>query len=214
MQKFRTAKVVLVAILGIAALVPGVVEAGPADWTGPLYPLEGMEVGFDDPVGGSKASYENGSRAVSFSVKTRGLQKGHGYTIWLMAFNAPENCVGSDAPDGFRCGMSDHMNPAAQMSVIYGAGAWATTGTVQFSGTRYANSTLQRPDGVVLGPGLINPSGAEVHLRVRDHGPRQACCAADQVGTFAGGCTVDSAPFPDSGQHGDYACADVQATAS
>lgn len=203
------------------ALAGLVVTAAPAvqamhepTWSGPLYALDGAAIDFDTgPIEGSDASYTNGGQAVEYSVVATGLTEGYGYTIWLMVFNFPWNCTGSDGPEGLRCGQMDHLNPASGFSLMYGTGAWAENSTVVFEESRQANSILTRPDDVEVGLGLINPSGAEVHLRVRDHGPPQEGLEEDQIGTIGGGCTLDTAPFG-QGERGDYECADIQATAS
>lgn len=209
----RTMALIATGLACIALLGAPPANAASADWSGRVYPLIDGAVDFENPIEGSKAAYTNGSRAVDFSVTAKGLKKGHGYTIWLMVFNAPENCVGLSAANGYRCGQNDHFNPAAKFSLMYGAGKWASGGSVRFEGTRDANTLLGRPGDVVVGPGLINPEGAEVHLRVRDHGPRQDCCGDEQVSTLSGGCTSESS-IPGTGRNGDYACADVQATGS
>lgn len=202
------------ALGALAAAVMPSAEAAPADWRGALYAMSGTAVDFDSPIKGSTAAYGNGSHEVGFTVNAKGLKKGHGYTVWLMVFNSPENCVGLGAANGYRCGQNDHFNPAAKFSLMYGTGAWAKATSVSFQGTRAANTLAGRPSDVLVGPGLINPAGAEVHMRVRDHGPRQDCCASDQISTLGGGCTADSTMFPGQGAAGDYACADVQATGS
>lgn len=201
-----------------AAATAGPATAGGVDWSGPLYRLdEGGSVDFDDPVEGSRAAYANGGRAISFGVAAPDLEEGHGYTVWLMVFNHPEFCLaGADDPSlGLRCGMGDHLNPATGFSIMYGAGAWADDDVVHFRGQRPANTVTNRPSDVLLGPGLVNPAGAEVHLRVRDHGPPQDGLEDDQIGTFGGGCDTESAPpLLGEGARGTYACADIQGTAS
>jgi len=188
-------------------------SAGSVDWSGPMYPMDGTTVVFGEPIQGAKATYTNGADAVAFTVDAKQLEERHGYTIWLMVFNHPENCLGSDAPEGLLCGQQDHFNPAAMFSVMYGTGKWANGAAVRFEGTRQANTPLDIPPDVWLGVGLVNPGGAEVHLRVRDHGPPQGSNADDQVRTIGGGCTQESAPLG-PGARGNYQCADIHTTAS
>lgn len=195
----------------VVAATPGA-HAGDG-WSGPLYPLNGATVDFGNPIEGSNAAYTNGAEEITFSVDTNGLTEGHAYTIWLMVFNHPENCLGPDGSNGLQCGQTDHFNPMAGFSVMYGTGEWAEGEAVHFEGTREGNSPLAIPSDVLIGPGLVNPAGAEVHFRVRDHGPEQECCADDQVTTIGGGCTLMSSLIG-PGERGDYECADVQATGS
>lgn len=210
----RTRAWMVVGLVSLVALLAPAAQARSADWRGPLFPMDGMAVDFESPIAGSRAAYANGGAAVDFVVRAKGLEEGHGYTVWLMVFNHPEFCLGVDATNGYRCGAQDHFNPAAGFSLMYGTGEWAEGDAVRFKATRQANSVFARPGDVLLGPGLVNPSGAELHFRIRDHGPRQECCAEDQIGTFGGGCTTDSTMFVGDWSNGDYACVDVQATGS
>ena len=226
-QTIKLAAAVLVLITAIAA-APVQAKVSRADWSGPMYQLRiGAGPGehltdFDDVIEGSRASYRNGGTGVPFAVKARQLQRGHAYTLWLMAFNHPEHCLGGPNPTaaGLRCSQDDHLNPATGFSMMFGAGGVAHGTTRYFRGTRPANSVLNIPTGVVWGKGLVNPEGAEVHLRIRDHGPAAADreLREDQVSTFGGGCTEESAPafftFREDSTPGDYACVDIHTTAS
>lgn len=203
-------------VMLVVAAAPAV-GAGTGSWTGPLYEIKNNTVDFEELIQGSKASYTNGADSIAYSINAKQLEKDHGYTIWLMVFNDPENCIdGGSSPVGLQCGLRDHLNPAAEFSVMYGTGAWANGSSVRFEGVRQGNSPLDVPSDVLLGPGLVNPAGAEVHFRVRDHGKPEDCpeCSEDeQITTFAGGCDDETA-FIGPGTHGDYLCADVQATGS
>jgi hypothetical protein len=178
-------------------------------WQGSLYELT-PEQSRGAAVTGSHATVRRTGDAVEFEIGTSGLTPGNAYTVWVMAFNNPTVCGGDGAPEGFRCGPGDMSNPDAGFALMFGgAGAFADSDAVDFRGRHATGENA----GVELGtPGLLDASRAEIHLRVRDHGPAQPGFESDQVGTLMGGCTDDSAPGAGSGQHGTYPCRDVQAT--
>lgn len=143
-------------------------------------------------------------QGVSFDLHTSGLVPGHAYTVWVMVFNHPEFCSHPARP-GLRCGLEDMPyfglpgDPRNEFSVAYGAGhVVGTSGPTAFAGRWNAGDT----SGVVLGAGLLEPEGAEVQLRVRDHGPATPGYIDAQTHTFNGGCEAGE---PNEGQ-----CADVQ----
>src|SRR5438552_776326 len=55
---------------------------------------------------------------------------------------------------------------SAETSFLWGAGQVAHAASAMFRGTRTTGST----DGALWGPGVVNPTGAEIHLLLRDHG--------------------------------------------
>ena len=64
--------------------------------------------------------------------------------------------------------------------------------------------------------GLTNPTGAEIHLVINDHGEFIPEMASTMLNTYRGGCTDESLPppFPDTakadGEAGPNACALIQ----
>jgi glucose/arabinose dehydrogenase len=107
---------------------------------------------------------------ISFSLETSGLPAGHALTIWWMVFN----------PDG-------------RVSVQYAAGH-----VIDESGAGEFGGYLQEGDtsGVINnGPGLLDATGANIILVVRDHGLADPARVEEQIHTF-GACNP--------------ACADLQ----
>jgi hypothetical protein len=102
------------------------------------------------------------SSGISFSLSTTGLEAGHAVTIWWMVFN----------PDG-------------SLSVQYAAGHVIDEGGVaEFGGALQEGDT----EGVINGgPGLLDATGANVVLVVRDHGPADPSRVEQQIHTF-GSC--------------------------
>ena len=109
------------------------------------------------PVGSSTLTRT--ASGVSFSLQTTGLQAGHAVTVWWMVFN----------PDG-------------SVSVQYAAGHVIDEGgAAEFGGYLQVGDT----DGVINdGPGLLDATGANVVLVVRDHGPADPGRVNQQVHTF------------------------------
>ena len=96
---------------------------------------------------------------ISFSLSTTGLEAGHAVTIWWMVFN----------PDG-------------SLSVQYAAGHVIDQGGAAEFG---AHLSVGDTDGVINnGPGLLDATGANVVLVVRDHGPADPSMVDEQIHTF------------------------------
>ena len=166
---------------------------------------------------------------VSFEVRTTGLVKGHGLTVWFFSYDNPEACIFGNGNEGTRCTRADLLlNPAAQGSLMWGrAGEFVSSnGLTTFTGRRPANTTpcVTEPavvdedcSGVLIGRGLLNPLGAEIHFMLRDHGPDQEGIE-DETTTINGGCdplTYHGLPGfgPGWGTPGNFACYDPQGNA-
>ena len=221
----------LAAVLALAgpAADAGARGAGPPDGTQPLYwhidPDGDGPIEIGQAVHNSSTSIWRDEGGVSFEVRTTGLTKGHGVTVWFFSYDNPEACVSGDGNPSTRCTVTDLANPAALGSIMWGrAGKFVTgNGLTTFTGRRPVNSTpcVTQPaiveedcSGVLLGHGLHNPLGAEIHFTLRDHGPDQEGIA-DETTTINGGCdpaTHEGLPVfgPGWGTPGNYACYDPQ----
>jgi hypothetical protein len=149
--------------------------------------------------------YDNGVTTV---ISTDELAAGEVYTLWWVVFNEPENCNGAcDADDIFiiengeiprdadgNRAMNMDALAAANISVQHAAGGYSQDGSLHTS----ASLGIGDVPGIVLGPGLLDPYKAEIHLVVRTHGPKVDEAFADQISTFGGGCEpMDAAPCDD-----------------
>lgn len=120
---------------------------------------------FFPPTGRAESKLTREEDELSYKIRTTGLPPG-AYTNWWVIFNNPSGCTGGV------CDEDDFANPAADPTVF-----WATGGVVKKDGKGKFKAEIEvgelppGPDQVVLGQGLTNPLGAEVHLIIKYHGP-------------------------------------------
>ncbi len=149
-------------------------------------PSDVIEIGTGN-VNGS-ATIHRSKNGVTVNVKTTGLIAGNAYTMWVVAFNSPQDCL--DATDGQLgvdgCDGSDLGR--ANGDVMYGAGHVV-------GGNGKGNFSAHLSEGDVSGsvrpqpsPGLIDAQTAEVHIVIKDHGPKIPGMVSEQIHTFNGGC--------------------------
>ncbi len=110
------------------------------------------------------ATNDDGAR---WRLTTSSLPSDHTVTVWLVIFNHPENCTHGEAV--LRCGPGDLPpfggSDAAVTSVVFGAGRHVgSSGRATFAGRLPAGDD----DQALFGPGLVNPTGADIHLLVND----------------------------------------------
>jgi hypothetical protein len=177
-------------------------------------------------IDGASASIVRTKNGVNFAVHTNSLMPGHAYTLWVVIFNEPGQCL--TAPG--TCTPNDLFNPAAKPDMLYGAGVIASgSGSATLAGRIQVgdvSGSVQAPVGL-LSNGLIDPYGAEIHVVVHDHGPAIPQFLPDMIQSLAGGCTdsgipAQGAPSPwndyalsaayggEFGRLGPNACASVQ----
>lgn len=150
--------------------------------------------------------YENGLTA---AISTADLTEGDVYTVWWVFFNEPQNCTDGacseddiftfdngelvQTEDGnFQLNFEGIEN--AGVSIQHAAGGYAVDDTLNTSATLGIGDV----PGIVVGNGLLDPIGAEVHLVVRTHGQMVEAAFAEQISTFGGGCDpIMAAPCQD-----------------
>jgi hypothetical protein len=161
---------------------------------------------FGTQVVGAFSTLVRTADAIRMHVSTSDLEPGAAYTVWWVIFNNPEFCE-----DG--CGLDDIQNPTrralTQVAVGYAAGhVVSQSGKANFSARLRVGDLSGFGGGLdsapppPLGPGLLDPLGAEVHLVIRTHGQKIPGLVDEQIHSFEGGCTI--APLP--------RCVDVQAS--
>jgi hypothetical protein len=144
-------------------------------------------------IDGASASIVRTMNGVNLRVETHSLMPGHAYTLWVVIFNEPGQCLTAPAT----CTPNDLFNPAAKPDMLYGAGVIASgSGSATLAGrTRVGDvsGSVQAPVGL-LSNGLVDPYGAEIHVVVHHHGQAIAAFMPDMIQSLAGGCTDSGIP--------------------
>jgi hypothetical protein len=144
-------------------------------------------------IEGASAHIVRTKNGVNYRVDTNSLLPGHAYTLWVVIFNEPGQCL--TAPD--TCTPADLFHPGAKPDMLYGAGTVVGgTGRATLAGrTRVGDvsGSVQAPVGLDSF-GLIDPFGAEFHLVVHHHGPVIPEFMPDMIDSLAGGCTDAGIP--------------------
>jgi len=140
---------------------------------------------------------------------TDNLEDGHVYTFWVVIVNNPEAC------EAFPCTAPEIINnsDALESEVTWGDSMIYYDGVEPKFNAYVPVGDVHEP---WIGNGLTNPTGAEIHLVVNDHGEFIPEMTADMLGTYRGGCTDDSLPglFPEAatsdGEAGPNTCRLIQ----
>jgi hypothetical protein len=193
----------LVAVIALtptanATKAPAAIPADDASEKISTRPFVSLMSGAVVPAAGSQLIREKD--AVSMTANTRGLTSGNVYSAWWVIFNNPENCFTRP------CTPADiNSNPAVQGSlVLAGARIAGPDGAVSYGAYLAVGDTAF----LHVGPGLLDPKHAEIHIAVRSHGPASALDAtqlAAALTSFNGGCAAGVPPGPNT-------CTTVQAS--
>lgn len=137
---------------------------------------------------------------VSVTLRTTGLEPDTVYTLWMLVFNRPDQCVGIPMVSLCNPGAGDITRPGVEGSVLWTAGGISDSfGQIRLSGSVFADGST--PGLKLFGPGLEDPFRPEIHMVLKRHGPAVELATMGLLNTALttpGGC-VD-------------ACVDVQAT--
>ncbi len=135
------------------------------------------------------AELKRTAEGVNLTIDTTALTAGAAYTIWWIIFNNPGACT----PLGCGNDGADFGNPAVEASIMNATGRVAdANGNATFSAflpvgfmhTEPASGNIRQ----LLGPGLQNVQGAEIHVVVRDHGLSTG--DIEQLSTLLGDCNT------------------------
>ncbi len=151
-------------------------------------PSDVIEIATGD-INGS-ATIKRNKNGVTVNVKTTGLTPGNAYTMWVVAFNSPQDCLDAiDGPGEDGCDGTDLGR--ANGDVMYGTGHVV-------GGNGKGNFSAHLNEGDVSGsvfpqpsPGLIDAQTAEIHIVVRDHGPKIPGMVSEQIHSIDGGCDLN-----------------------
>lgn len=116
---------------------------------------------FTEDVHPGASALSRTPRAVDLTLHLTGLGANSAYTLWWVIFNNPEFCI-----DG--CDIDDLGIAAVDASIL-----WATGFVTGYEGVANVGARLRRghiPGQLLVGNGLKDPGGAEIHVIVRSHG--------------------------------------------
>lgn len=173
----RRTRLVL-ATIALSALATATPAAAQAGATANVYRFaDGSQ------VAGAWSSLTTTDAGAEMTLHTSDLPAGHTVTVWWVVFNQPQNCSHPEA--GLRCGPGDLPifggDDSAVTSIVYAAGhEVGASGRATFAGHLGTGDTT----GALFGPGLTNPTGADIHLVVRDHGALPPDQRADGIHHF------------------------------
>lgn len=112
-------------------------------------------------VPGATSTLERTPNGISVLVRTPGLLAGHAVTVWALIFNDPTACLAGCEE------MSGDLNvPGVKGSVFHVTGHVVGAGETSFGGRVNVGDSAH----AFVGPGLLDPYGARIHLIIRDHG--------------------------------------------
>lgn len=158
-----------------------------AGWTGSAAAVPAASAVYQFPtagettppaVTGASSTLSTNGAGATMTLRTR-VPTGDAVTVWWVVFNNPSACTGGHF--GFHCGPADLGNADAAPSVLYAAGhVIANNGAGDFG----AHLSTGDTSGALFGPGLMNPTGADIHLVVHDHGPADPALMPDEIHSF------------------------------
>lgn len=125
------------------------------------------------------------NKVVDVTVTTKALVPDTAYSIWIAAFNKPQNCA-----TAYRCGLGDLGNPNVKASVFWGGGL--ISDAFGYGGTQLKIVPGRTEREIFAGGdyGMANMK-AELHVVLRSHGDiGVAGTLATQLGTAKMACPV------------------------
>jgi hypothetical protein len=145
------------------------------------------------PIDGTTATLMTTNDGATMTMATAELPPGHVTTAWWVLITKPEACEAKP------CSAEDVIGRADKVGtqIVYADGAVnSDKGTASFTGFL--------PKGEVQGGWypvrFDNPTDAEIHLVLNDHGPLIPDLASPMLTSYRGGCSDESLPppFPDT----------------
>lgn len=160
-------------------------------------------------IEGATATLLSTEAGIAIRFATSNLEENHAYTLWVAMINNPEECTSRPCPGPETLANSDLL----QTEMTQGD-------SLLYSEKARMEFTAFVPAGEVsdgwFGNGLTNPTGAEIHLVIMDHGELIPEMATEMLNTVRGGCTDESVPppYPDNakadGEPGPNTCRGIQ----
>lgn len=160
-------------------------------------------------VEGAQAELFTTEDGATMNFRTAELENNHIYTVWWVVINDPDACSESPCPTSEILGTPDVI----EADVTWGDGILVSDeGRMEFAAHLPAGEMAES----WFDSGFTNPTDAEIHIVINDHGPLIPDMAANMLNTYRGGCTDDSLPppFPETakadGEPGPNMCRLVQ----
>ncbi|MBX2822647.1 MAG: hypothetical protein KTR29_23320 [Rhodothermaceae bacterium] len=149
------------------------------------------------------------SKSVMGNVRTTGLEPGTATTLWMVVFNAPENCS-----DG-ECGSNDFRNLDVRADLLWvDGGIIDDSGRIQYRVFKDQDDTSGSIADPLLGQpayGIEDAQRTEVHFVIRTHGPVIPGFEYEMTHTFNGCCQLNGLPDdPRLGPVGPSICENLQ----
>ncbi len=168
---------------------PAVAEAGDAQRTQVEWRASGEAPA--RPIDGAEATLVTTPAGAAMALQSSGLTPGHVVTVWWVVITEPTLC------EGARCSGNDVLKRTEIVSpvVTFADGAVVDAdGAVSFTGFLASGAVA----GNWFGNRFDDPTSAEVHLVLNDHGPLISEIAGSMLTSYRGGCRDDSLPeaFP------------------
>src|SRR6266540_720935 len=182
----RSRLLILIVGLALAAAAPAL-AGGSETGTSGVFSI-GPGHSFVAWVPGASSTLVRTSNGISISLQTSTLPAGHAVTVWALIFNNPSAC----GP-----GSCDESRGDLSIPEVMGSVQHVTGHVVGTSGTFAGHLAVGDSADAFVGPGLLNPFGAQIHLIVRDHGLADPAIITDQFNN-------------DSPRFCNVACADIQ----
>ena len=161
------------------------------------------------PIPDTLAQLSTDKDGVRMTVQTRDLIPGHVTTAWWVIMTNAAACQRTPCPAEDVIGRADEVGT----QIVYADGAVnGPDGTARFAAYLPAGPV---PEGWYVRD-VVDPTTAEIHLVLNDHGPLIPEIAASMLTSYRGGCSDESLPppFPDTakadGVAGPNTCALIQ----
>ena len=132
-------------------------------------------------------------------VQTSGLTPGDIVTLWFVAFQNPDGCIGAcDNP-------AEDLGPGRAALAFGGGQHVPPSGRVTIVGRLDVGGAVvvidPPPAGDPSADVFDTPIGSEVHLVIRTHGPVLPDLLGEQMGSFNGGCPPNTCASIQAGVH-------------
>ncbi len=141
------------------------------------------------PIEGTEAMLKTAGWGAAMTMQTAELPPGHVVTAWWVVITKPEACSATPCSPGDVIGEAEKVGT----QITYADGVVVDPdGKADFRSILPAGPVTQ---GWYPAP-FDNPTSAEIHLVLNDHGPLLTELAPSMLTSYRGGCSDESLPPP------------------